>query len=124
MSDLTGAWLGTYWQDDQPTRFELTLLQGGNSLQGSILDDNHLGEANLSGTVAGRQIEFVKKYLAGGGHTVNYLGTVAEDENSMQGTWQIRHFFGAVSGSWEAHRTGDNLTLAIENLLSIADTVR
>lgn len=121
MTDLTGTWLGTYWQDNQPTRFELTLLQSGNSLQGSILDDNYLGEANLNGTVVGRRVEFVKKYLANRG-TVNYFGTVAENENSMQGIWQIHHVFGYYSGSWEAHRAGDNLTLAIQNLLTISNT--
>ncbi len=29
MADVSGAWLGTYWQQGNPTRFEATLIQGG-----------------------------------------------------------------------------------------------
>ncbi|MGA1355681.1 MAG: hypothetical protein ACO35Q_03260 [Prochlorothrix sp.] len=49
MADLSGSWLGTYWQLGNPTRFEATLVQGGNSLTGNILDDGPLGEAQLTG---------------------------------------------------------------------------
>ena len=47
MTDLSGAWLGTYWQQGQPVRFEMTLVQGGNTINGNILDNNYLGEASL-----------------------------------------------------------------------------
>jgi hypothetical protein len=63
MADLSGTWLGTYWQRSQPTRFEATIIQAGNTLSGNILDDNYLGEARFSGTVVGRQVKFTKHYL-------------------------------------------------------------
>jgi len=113
MADLSGAWLGTYWQEGVPTRFEFTLVQGGNSISGRVLDDNYLGEANIMGEVIGRKITFTKRYLTGSRHSVKYTGTVSEDGDFMQGKWQINYFF---SGEWEAHRQDDNLTLNLEIL--------
>ncbi len=111
MANLSGTWLGTYWQRGVPTRFELTLLQGGNTLSGSILDDNDLGEASLVGEVIGRRINFTKRYLAGSRHSVRYAGTVSEDEDFIQGQWQVDFF---DSGNWEAHRSNENLSLNLE----------
>ncbi|MBR8829221.1 MAG: hypothetical protein DSM107014_15205 [Gomphosphaeria aponina SAG 52.96 = DSM 107014] len=113
MTDLSGTWLGTYWQEGVPTRFEFTLVQGGNSLSGSVLDDNYLGEANIIGEVIGRKITFTKTYLMGSRHSVDYAGTVSEDNDFMQGEWQIYFLF---SGQWEAHRHDDNLTINLEIL--------
>lgn len=108
MADLTGSWLGTYWQDGQPTRFEMTLVQAQNSLSGSILDDSSLGDAQLAGEVVGRSVQFTKRYLTRSLFPIQYTGTVSEDETLMQGTWSIdkRHH-----GTWEAHRSGDDLML-------------
>lgn len=107
MADLSGTWLGTYWQQGNQTRFELTLIQCGNALSGSILDDGYLGEATLSGEVVGRTIQFSKSYIKVKQVPVNYKGTVSEDGNSMSGTWD----FGKVGfHPWEAHREGENLT--------------
>ncbi|MDJ0531923.1 MAG: hypothetical protein QNJ70_05390 [Xenococcaceae cyanobacterium MO_207.B15] len=107
MTDLSGAWLGTYWQQGQPVRFEMTLVQGGNTISGNILDNNYLGEASLAGTVTGRSVSFTKKYLMGSRHSVEYSGTVSEDENTIRGKWQLPIF----SGAWEAQRQDDNLSL-------------
>ncbi|MGF1513492.1 MAG: hypothetical protein ACFB5Z_07335 [Elainellaceae cyanobacterium] len=106
MSDLTGAWLGTYWQNSQPTRFEVTFVQANNTLTGRILDDGGLGEAQLSGDVTGRRVSFTKRYLTAANPPVEYTGTVAEDEGFMSGVWQIGSRY---SGKWEAHRTGESL---------------
>ncbi|MGK7873526.1 MAG: hypothetical protein AB4426_09485 [Xenococcaceae cyanobacterium] len=111
MANLSGTWLGTYWQREVPTRFELTLIQGGNTLSGNILDDNYLGEASLIGEVIGRRITFTKRYITVSRHTVHYTGTVSEDEDFMQGQWQINLFY---SGNWEAHRSDENLSLDLE----------
>lgn len=54
MANLSGTWLGTYWQQANPTRFEATFIESSNTLSGNILDDNYLGEAKLSGEVIGR----------------------------------------------------------------------
>ncbi|NEP15078.1 MAG: hypothetical protein F6K14_33890 [Symploca sp. SIO2C1] len=115
MADVSGAWLGTYWQQGNPTRFEVSLLQSGNTLSGSILDDSYLGEASLTGEVIGRRISFTKRYLGGSRHTVSYTGTVSEDENFMQGKWVVDNF---ASGSWEAHRSGDNLMVELQTRLA------
>ncbi len=107
MTDLSGTWLGRYWQQKQPVRFEMTLIQGGNTISGNILDNNELGEASLTGTVTGRSVSFTKKYLMGSRHAVKYSGTVCENGNTIQGKWQILIFRGA----WEAQRIDDNLSL-------------
>jgi hypothetical protein len=110
MADLTGSWLGTYWQDGAPTRFEATLVQGGNSLSGRIADDGRLGEAQVSGEVIGRRVAFTKKYLAGKGAVkpIDYDGTVSEDGNFIQGSWVIAGEK-ADTGNWEARRNEEGL---------------
>lgn len=114
MADLSGMWLGTYWQEGNPTRFEATFIQSGNTLTGNILDDSYLGEARLSGEVIGRRVQFTKKYLLHKQTPVNYQGTVSENDDFMQGTWDLGIF---GSGNWEAHRSGDNLNLELKNRL-------
>ena len=106
MADLSGLWLGTYWQRKQPVRFEMSLIQGDNTLTGRVLDDNYLGEASLRGKVMGRSICFHKSYLISSPHSVDYIGTISEDGNRMQGNWKIDF----LSGKWEARRTDDNLS--------------
>lgn len=106
MADLSGTWLGTYWQMGVPIRFEVTLLQSGNTLTGNILDDSYLGEASVSGEVIGRRVNFIKRYLTTSPHPVQYTGTVNESEDFMQGQWRINS---STSGPWEARRNGENL---------------
>ncbi len=115
MTDLSGMWLGTYWQRETPTRFEMTLVQGGNTLSGSVLDDSYLGEAQLSGTVTGRQVQFVKRYLAQSAPAIDYVGTVSEAGGRITGQWSIAGF---DSGPWEAHRSEDDLTTSWQNVLA------
>lgn len=112
MADISGTWLGTYWQASEPTRFEATLIQSGNDLSGRILDDGMLGEAQINGEVVGRSIGFVKRYLTTSVVPVRYEGTISEDESFMQGSWTIA---GSASGNWEAHRGGDNLMAELKN---------
>ena len=113
MSDVNGTWLGTYWQQGNPTRFEVVLVQSGNSLTGNVLDDSYLGEAKLSGEVVGRSISFVKRYFTSSPDAVEYVGTISEDEDYIQGQWTIN---GWNSGSWEARRSGESLSLETENI--------
>lgn len=115
MADLSGTWLGTYWQQGVPTRFEATFVQSGNTLSGNILDDGNLGEARLSGSVTGRNVSFTKRYLITSPESVSYIGTVSEEENYIQGEWNIGSRF---SGPWEAHRSGENLVAELETLKS------
>ncbi|WP_088890476.1 hypothetical protein [Leptolyngbya ohadii] len=115
MNDITGAWLGTYWQNGKPTRFEATFVQGGNTLSGSILDDGMLGEAQLTGDLVGRRIQFTKQYISSPNTPIQYTGTLSEDGNSMSGKWTIdkRH-----SGSWEAHRNDNDLMAELKARLA------
>jgi hypothetical protein len=106
MAEISGAWLGTYWQRGMPTRFEASLVQGGNTISGNVLDDNLLGEASVTGEIIGRAIRFTKRYITGSAVPIHYTGQIAEDEQSMQGTWQID---GCDRGQWEARRSGENL---------------
>ncbi len=107
MAELSGTWLGTYWQDGQPTRFEASLVQCGNSLSGNVLDDGGLGEAQLAGEIVGKQVTFVKQYWRAPLDPIDYRGTVDDGENSMRGVWQIAGTH--QSGNWEAQRSGDDL---------------
>lgn len=113
--DISGSWLGTYWQNDSPTRFEATLVVGDSSLSGSILDDNLLGEARISGEVVGRSIQFTKRYLTSSPTPIDYSGTISEDGNSMSGRWRIgqKH-----SGQWEAHRSNQDLMAELRNRIA------
>lgn len=121
--NISGAWLGTYWQNGQPTRFEATFVQGNNALSGSILDENYLGEAQLSGEVIGRSIRFTKRYLSSSPTPIDYVGTISEDENSMSGSWQIELGQQSgrarkLSGTWEAHRSDQDLMADLKNRLT------
>ena len=112
MADISGSWLGTYWQH-QPVRFEMTLVQGGTTISGNILDDSYLGEASLTGTVNGRSVSFVKSYVGGARHQVRYSGTVSRKGDYMEGVWSIY----AVSGAWSAQRHNDTFSLEFKQLL-------
>ncbi|MEB3218219.1 MAG: hypothetical protein VKN72_18585 [Nostocales cyanobacterium 94392] len=114
MADVNGTWLGTYWQYGNPTRFEIVLVQSGNSLAGNVLDDGYLGEAKLSGEVVGRRISFTKRYFTSSPDAVEYIGTISEDEDYIRGQWKIGK---SDSGSWEARRSGESLSLEVENKL-------
>lgn len=116
MADVSGTWLGTYWQQGMPTRFEVTLIQSGNSLTGSILDDSFLGDAQLTGEVIGRRISFIKRYFGSSPDPVRYVGTISEDEDFMQGQWSIKL---NDSGPWEARRSGENLTVNLQSQLTV-----
>jgi hypothetical protein len=107
MTDLTGTWLGTYWQADAPTRFEASLVQGGNALTGRIQDDNPLGEAQVTGEVVGRKVKFSKTYLSGISTVIEYAGTIDDSGEVMRGDWAILGTRDA--GQWEARRGGDDL---------------
>jgi len=120
MSDLTGAWLGTYWQNGQPTRFEVTFVQANNTISGRILDDGDLGEAQLGGDVTGRRVSFTKRYITATIPPVQYTGTVSEDDDFMSGVWQISPTSARgkkQTGNWEAHRTGENLVADLQQQL-------
>ena len=120
MSDLSGTWLGTYWQHGEPTRFEMTLVQGGNRLSGNILDDGALGEAQVVGTLVGQQVQFSKRYLVSHSHPIEYSGTLLPQNDVIQGTWLLAGDpAGQTAGQWEARRGGDALMVDLQERLAL-----
>jgi hypothetical protein len=123
MANLTGTWLGTYWQDDTPTRFEMAIVQGGNALSGNILDDGNLGEATITGEAIGRNIQFSKRYISAFQGKILYQGLLSEDENLMQGAWTLKMSsptYGEMkdSGRWEATRSENDLSNELTQYLA------
>jgi hypothetical protein len=123
MANLTGTWLGTYWQDDMPTRFEMAIAQGGNALSGNILDDGNLGEATITGEAIGRNIQFSKRYVSAFQGKIIYQGLLSEDENLMQGEWGLKMYSSAYgeitdSGRWEAIRSENDLANELTQYLA------
>ena len=113
MANVTGSWLGTYWQNGTPTRFEATFVQSRNVLSGRILDDEPPGEAAVSGDVIGRHIDFVKRYFSMPG-SIHYTGTLSDDENFLSGHWNIGS---QQFGTWEAHRSDNSLSNDLQQRL-------
>jgi hypothetical protein len=123
MANLTGTWLGTYWQDDTPIRFEMSIAQGGNALSGNILDDGNLGEAAITGEAIGRNIQFSKRYISAFPGNIIYQGLISEDENLMQGEWRLKissPAYGEMtdSGRWEATRSENDLSNELTQYLA------
>jgi hypothetical protein len=123
MANLTGTWLGTYWQDDMPTRFEMSIAQGGNALSGNILDDGNLGEATITGEAIGRNVQFSKRYVGISQVNILYQGLLSEDENLMQGEWILQMSsptYGEMtdSGRWEATRSENDLANELTQYLA------
>ncbi|NEQ52917.1 MAG: hypothetical protein F6K11_22720 [Leptolyngbya sp. SIO3F4] len=115
MAELTGPWLGSYWQKNTPTRFEATFVQASNSLSGRIVDDSSLGEAQVEGTVTGRQVTFTKRYFNNPNYTIHYTGTVSEDGNHINGQWRQS---AQNTGAWEAHRSDNDLSKELNAILT------
>jgi hypothetical protein len=123
MANLTGTWLGTYWQDDMPTRFEMSIPQGGNALSGNILDEGNLGEATITGEAIGRNVQFSKRYVGVSQGSILYQGLLSEDENLMQGEWILKMYssvYGEMtdSGRWEAIRSENDLSNELTQYLA------
>lgn len=123
MANLTGNWLGTYWQNSAPTRFEMAIAQGGNALSGHILDDGNLGEATLTGEAIGRNIQFSKRYISTSQESILYQGVLSEDENLMQGEWVLKTYIPVLgditdSGRWEAIRSDNDLSNELTQYLA------
>jgi hypothetical protein len=112
--DISGTWLGTYWQAGSPVRFEVVFVQSGHHVEGNCLDDiNGVGEALIQGDLRGLSIQFSKRYLHPGYLPIRYHGSIADDGNFMQGQWFIltpsQRRSQQETGLWEAHRGEDPL---------------
>ncbi len=107
-SVIGGNWHGTYLEWDAThtigTRetFDIHLTQSGTRLTGSIRETQsptHGSRADLTGTIVGTHIQFLKKYR-GNAAQISYWGTLAADGLHMNGSWS----WGRLQGEWEATR--------------------
>ena len=86
--DLTGKWVFDVVTDAGGGTPTVTLKQDGEKLSGHYSSTN-LGEADLTGTVKGQNINFTfLADLGGQGVTVTYSGTI-DNKDSMKGKIDI-----------------------------------
>lgn len=102
-NSLSGSWLGNYYYEksSQPFGFEAVFIETDGSVQGSILDDGNLGEANVFGTFADPNVNFTKKYNNSGLNAVVYEGTMSDEGKKIAGSWRIGE---SAKGRWLAWR--------------------
>jgi hypothetical protein len=98
--DVTGKWTFTVQTDAGGGTPTVTLTQDGEKLTGHYSSQN-LGEADLTGTVKGREIKFSFNADAQGTSlTITYTGTI-ESSDSMKGTVDLG---GMAQGTFIAKR--------------------
>ena len=114
MSNLTGHWLGVYWQHGQPTEFDMEVTDLGGVISGVIQDQGPLGlRATFSGDHSDCAIRFEKKYLYLRCY-IDYQGNVSSNGLAMSGQWSIRSDSGvgwSDRGLWQAEKTGRSIGL-------------
>lgn len=93
--DVTGTWIFDVTSDAGGGKPTVTLKQEGDQLTGHYSSDQ-LGEADLSGTVKGREITFSFETEAQGfALEVTYTGTV-EGDDAISGTMSLGDFGGGT----------------------------
>ena len=98
--DVTGTWAFTVQTDAGAGTPTVILKQDGEKVTGHYSSQN-LGEADLSGTVKGREITFTFNADAQGTTlTVTYTGTI-ENKDSMKGSVDLG---GMAQGTFTAKR--------------------
>ena len=105
MSDLSGAWSGSYVYAGQlePVAFEVDIRDSGGMLSGVIAEpslrpSNGTAHSTMSGSYGDGRVAFVKIYDAVEEFPdpVHYQGTLDADECEISGIWSI----GALSGGF------------------------
>jgi hypothetical protein len=118
-TDLTGRWTGVYfypvhpeWNPDDdlpPTPFTAELFDAAGLVTGSTEEPDVFGEpdappipATLEGHHFDGELTFTK-FPDGGGqiHSIDYIGTISADGNSVAGRWIIH---GEWSGTFQMQR--------------------
>jgi len=117
---LSGSWRGhyTYERSNRSYGFEAVFLENNGAVDGNILDDGRLGEANVIGTFGYPKVEFTKSYYRNGFQPVKYQGVMSEDGNSITGTWYISNSQFGTRGTWVVKRYTDAKELDIKELES------
>jgi len=117
--DLTGRWTGVYfypvhpeWNPDDdlpPTPFAAKLLDAAGLVSGSTVEPDVLGEPDappIPATLEGHHFDgelIFTKFPDGGGqmHSIDYIGSISADGNSVSGQWIIH---GEWSGTFQMQR--------------------
>jgi hypothetical protein len=94
-ADVTGKWTFSVQLDMGSGSPTFVFQQDGEKLTGTY--SGQAGEAQLTGTVEGNQIQFSFESTFG---TVTYEGTI-EDDGTMKGT---ADYGGQAGGTWTAKR--------------------
>ncbi|MGH7019014.1 MAG: hypothetical protein ACREEY_03995 [Brevundimonas sp.] len=120
MTDLSGRWAGIYFypvdaefnpdDDLPPTPFSADLRDVAGEVSGSTLEPDAFGPAGappipaqLEGHHFDGQLVFTK-FPDGGGqtHSIDYVGSISADGNSVAGRWVIH---GDWSGTFRMQRS-------------------
>lgn len=128
-ADLSGRWTGVYfypvdaefnpYDDLPPTPFEAQLRDAGGEVTGSTLEPDALGPADalpiparLEGHHFDGQLVFTK-FPDGGGqtHSIDYIGSISTDGNSIAGRWVIH---GDWSGTFRMQRKPAPVNAALD----------
>jgi len=110
---IQGSWRGRYFYPGSSDAhgFEAVFIDADGLIEGNILDDGALGEADVSGKFFYPHVKFKKTYNSGTQHSVNYQGEMSEDGKTLSGRW---HLETQGSGTWTAKRYEDGEDLKFE----------
>ena len=109
---IGGSWRGRYYYpgNSEPHGFEAVFIDADGVLDGNILDDGQLGEADVAGKFSFPHVKFTKSYRSGS-QPVQYEGRMSDDGKTMSGRW----YLGVDgSGTWTAKRYEDGEDLKFE----------
>lgn len=128
-ADLSGRWTGVYFYPVDaafnphdvlpPTPFEAQLRDASGDVSGSTLEPDALGPpgappipARIEGHHFDGQLVFTK-FPDGGGHThsIDYVGSISSDGNSIAGRWVIP---GDWSGTFRMQRSLTPVSATLE----------
>ena len=109
--DMSGMWHGTYAYPHHvrpTTPFVANLVDTGGRLSGTIMEPNTIGFASdelqsvIVGNRNGQAVDFIKTYdgSSDAAHSVDYVGRLSTDGNSVTGVWSLAEF----DGTFEMHR--------------------
>ncbi len=97
--DVSGTWIFTVQTDAGTTSPSVTLKQDGEKLTGHYSSEA-LGEADLTGSVKGRDLKFTfTASVQGTSFQVTYAGTI--EDNGLKGTVDLA---GMAQGTFTAKR--------------------
>lgn len=119
---IAGSWRGRYFYpgNSDAHGFEAVFIDADGIIEGNILDDGSLGEADVDGKFFYPHIKFTKTYRTGTRHSVFYEGTMSEDGKTLMGRWRVPgsgRETKDLKGTWTAKRyeDGEDLKFEIED---------